>query len=180
MQLPFGSAAGGRTAPKAERGWDAGLIGGRERKCRRRTIFRCVEALGRANRSGVRRAGAFRASKGWRHRPESILRTMDLHLTDNQAQLLLAELDRIIENGRYPPHIRALREMRAKLKPSPERPPGGVVGCHSTVIALSATSTLTFTGIDPPFAQGIEQSWRSCDRDDRSRRSVPGTVAVGA
>jgi hypothetical protein len=28
--------------------------------------------------------------------------TTDLHLTDNQAQLLLAELDRIIENDRYP------------------------------------------------------------------------------
>jgi hypothetical protein len=27
---------------------------------------------------------------------------MDLHLTDNQAQFLLAELDRIIEGDRYP------------------------------------------------------------------------------
>lgn len=98
---------------------------------------------------------------------------MDLHLTDNQAQLLLPELDRIIENDRYPPHIRALREMRAKLKPSPERSPGGVVGCHSTVIPLSATSNLRFTGINPPFAQGIEQSWRSCDRTTAADARYP-------
>jgi hypothetical protein len=40
---------------------------------------------------------------------------MDLHLTDEQAVLLLAELDQIIENDRYPlsRRIRALREIRA-------------------------------------------------------------------
>jgi hypothetical protein len=50
---------------------------------------------------------------------------MDLHLTDEQVELLVAELDRIIENDRYPlsSHIRALREIRALLKPYPERPP---------------------------------------------------------
>ena len=50
---------------------------------------------------------------------------MDLHLTDEQAALLLAELDRIIDGARYPlsPRIRALREIRALLKPYPERPP---------------------------------------------------------
>jgi hypothetical protein len=50
---------------------------------------------------------------------------MDLHLTDEQAALLLAELDRIIENDRYPlsARITALREIRALLKPYPERPP---------------------------------------------------------
>ena len=50
---------------------------------------------------------------------------MDLHLTDEQAELLLAELDRIIDGDRYPlsPRIQALREIRALLKPYPERPP---------------------------------------------------------
>ena len=50
---------------------------------------------------------------------------MDLPLTDEQAGLLLAELDRLIENDRYPlsRRIRALREIRALLKPYPERPP---------------------------------------------------------
>ncbi|MBO0736139.1 MAG: hypothetical protein J2P48_06165, partial [Alphaproteobacteria bacterium] len=52
--------------------------------------------------------------------------TTDLHLTDEQAQLLLAELDGLIENDRYPlsPRITALREIRALLKiPYPERKP---------------------------------------------------------
>ena len=49
---------------------------------------------------------------------------MDLHLTDEQADLL-AELDRIIDNDRYPlsPRIRALREIRVLLKPYPTPPP---------------------------------------------------------
>ena len=50
---------------------------------------------------------------------------MDLHLTDEQAALLLAELDRIIDNDRFPlsRRIKALREIRALLKPYPEPPP---------------------------------------------------------
>ena len=50
---------------------------------------------------------------------------MVLHLTDEQAELLLAALDRIIENDRYPlsPRIRALRAIRAVLKPYPAPPP---------------------------------------------------------
>ena len=50
---------------------------------------------------------------------------MDLHLTNEQLALLLGELDRIIENDRYQlsRRIRALREIRALLKPYPERPP---------------------------------------------------------
>ena len=50
---------------------------------------------------------------------------MDLHLTDEQAELLLAALDRLIDNDRYPlsPRVKALREIRALLKPYPERPP---------------------------------------------------------
>jgi hypothetical protein len=52
---------------------------------------------------------------------------MDLHLTDEQVALLVTDLDRIIENDRFPlsPHIRALREIRALLKPYPVRPPPG-------------------------------------------------------
>jgi hypothetical protein len=55
-----------------------------------------------------------------RRRPQ-----MDLHLTDEQVELLVAELDRIIDGDRYPlsARIRALRELRAVLKPYPERPP---------------------------------------------------------
>ena len=50
---------------------------------------------------------------------------MDLHLTDEQAELLLAALDGLIEDDRYPlsARIRELREIRALLKPYPERPP---------------------------------------------------------
>jgi hypothetical protein len=50
--------------------------------------------------------------------------TMDLHLTDEQAELLLAALDRLIENDRYPlsPRVKALREIRALLMPYPARP----------------------------------------------------------
>jgi hypothetical protein len=42
-----------------------------------------------------------------------------------QAALLVRELDNIIENDRYymSPRIRALREIRAKIRPYPERPP---------------------------------------------------------
>jgi hypothetical protein len=44
---------------------------------------------------------------------------MDLHLTDDQAELLIAELDRIIENDRYPlsPRIWMLREIRGGRLP---------------------------------------------------------------
>jgi len=50
---------------------------------------------------------------------------MDLHLTDEQVDLLVAELDRIIADDRYflSPRIRALREIRAMLKPYPAPPP---------------------------------------------------------
>jgi hypothetical protein len=50
---------------------------------------------------------------------------MDLHLTGEQVDLLVRELDRVIEDDRYPlsPRITALREIRAMLKPYPERPP---------------------------------------------------------
>jgi len=43
---------------------------------------------------------------------------MDLHLNNEQADLLVVELDRIIENDRYPlaPRIRTLREIRALLR----------------------------------------------------------------
>ena len=46
---------------------------------------------------------------------------MDPHLTDEQAELLVAELDRIIADDRYflSPRIQALREIRALLKPYP-------------------------------------------------------------
>jgi hypothetical protein len=50
---------------------------------------------------------------------------MDLKLTDEQAELLLGELNRIIENDRYflSPRILALREIRAKMTPYPWLPP---------------------------------------------------------
>ena len=50
---------------------------------------------------------------------------MDPHLTDEQVALLVTELDRIIDGDRFPlsRRIRALREIRALLKPYPERPP---------------------------------------------------------
>ena len=50
---------------------------------------------------------------------------MHFDLIDEHAELLVAELDRIIDGDRYPlsARIRALREIRAMLKPYPERPP---------------------------------------------------------
>jgi len=49
---------------------------------------------------------------------------MDLHLTDEQVELLVAELDRIIADDRYflSPRIQALRGIRALLKPYPAQP----------------------------------------------------------
>jgi hypothetical protein len=49
---------------------------------------------------------------------------MDLHLTDEQVELLIIELDCIIDNNRYPlsARIRALRGIRALLKPMPPPP----------------------------------------------------------
>jgi hypothetical protein len=50
---------------------------------------------------------------------------MDLHLTDDQAALLLKVLDRVIDDDRFPlsPRVTALREIRALVKPYPERQP---------------------------------------------------------
>ena len=50
---------------------------------------------------------------------------MNLHLTDEQTELLLTALDRLIDNDRYPlsPRVKALREIRALLKRYPERSP---------------------------------------------------------
>jgi hypothetical protein len=50
---------------------------------------------------------------------------MHIDLSDEQAVALLAELDRIIDGDRYPlsPRIRALKEIRALIKPYPVREP---------------------------------------------------------
>ena len=50
---------------------------------------------------------------------------MDPHLSDEQVALLVAALDRIINDDRFPlsPRIRALRSIRALLKPYLGRPP---------------------------------------------------------
>ena len=52
------------------------------------------------------------------------VRWMRLDLTDEQTALLLGELDRIIENDRYPlsPRIQALKAIRALIKPYPVHP----------------------------------------------------------
>ena len=46
-------------------------------------------------------------------------------LTDEETAALLRELDRIIENDRWPcsPRIRTLKEIRAMIKPYPVREP---------------------------------------------------------
>jgi hypothetical protein len=48
---------------------------------------------------------------------------MNLDLTDEETAALLAELDRIIRDDRYPlsPRIRTLKAIRAKIKPEPAR-----------------------------------------------------------
>jgi hypothetical protein len=50
---------------------------------------------------------------------------MKLTLTDEEAAALLAELNRIIRNDRYPfsRRIRLLREIGAKLPSAPPEPP---------------------------------------------------------
>jgi hypothetical protein len=53
------------------------------------------------------------------------MQVMSLDLTEEDTSALLAELDRIIENDRYPfsPRIRTLKEIRAKIRPEPPREP---------------------------------------------------------
>jgi hypothetical protein len=50
---------------------------------------------------------------------------MGLQLTDEQAAVLLAELDRIIDGDRYPlsPRIQTLKAIRAMLRPYPADAP---------------------------------------------------------
>jgi hypothetical protein len=50
---------------------------------------------------------------------------MNLDLTDEQTAVLLGELDRTIQNDRFPlsRRIQTLREIRAKIKPYPAREP---------------------------------------------------------
>jgi hypothetical protein len=50
---------------------------------------------------------------------------MNLDLTAEEPAALLAELDRVIDNDRYPfsPRIRTLTAIRDKLRPEPAREP---------------------------------------------------------
>ena len=50
---------------------------------------------------------------------------MNLDLTDEEIATLLRELDRIIENDRFPlsPRVRTLKQIRAKIRPEPKREP---------------------------------------------------------
>jgi hypothetical protein len=51
--------------------------------------------------------------------------TMNLELTDEQADALDRELRRIIDDDRYPlsPRIQILREIRNMIRPEPKREP---------------------------------------------------------
>ena len=50
---------------------------------------------------------------------------MTLDLTDEETAALLGELDRVIDNDRYPfsPRIRTLTAIRDKIRPEPGREP---------------------------------------------------------
>jgi len=50
---------------------------------------------------------------------------MTLDLTDEETAALLGELDRVIDNDRYPfsPRIRTLTAIRDKIRPEPVREP---------------------------------------------------------
>jgi hypothetical protein len=50
---------------------------------------------------------------------------MKLDLTEEEAAALLAELDRIIDNDRYPlsPRIQILKNILAKIRPEPAHEP---------------------------------------------------------
>ena len=50
---------------------------------------------------------------------------MDLDLTDEEITTLLRELDRIIENDRFPlsPRVQTLKQIRAKIRPERMREP---------------------------------------------------------
>jgi hypothetical protein len=51
-------------------------------------------------------------------------------LTDEEAAALLAALNRLIDNDRYPlsPRLRTLRAIRAKLSGAPRDPPPAETG----------------------------------------------------
>ena len=56
-----------------------------------------------------------------RRKPEPYIGTMNLELTDEQADALERELRRIIDDDRYPlsPRIQMLREIRNMIHPNP-------------------------------------------------------------
>jgi hypothetical protein len=58
-------------------------------------------------------------------RGEPYIRPMNLELTDEQADALIRGLRKLIDDDRYPlsPRIVPLKEILAKLRPEPERPP---------------------------------------------------------
>jgi hypothetical protein len=73
--------------------------------------------------------------------------TTDSHLTDEQVELLVAELDRIIAGDRYPlsARIRALREIRA-AEASPRTPADATA---SEVIRAAVSIPLQETQVKP-------------------------------
>jgi hypothetical protein len=73
---------------------------------------------------------------------------MHLGLTDEQTALLLAELDRIIENDRYlfSAHIKALGEIRALLEAVPGTPASAAA---SEAIRAAISGPLQATQVKP-------------------------------
>jgi hypothetical protein len=93
---------------------------------------------------------------------------MNLQLNDEQAPLLLRELDQIIDGDRYflSPRIQALREIRALIKPYPERPPPSPLLPHYEPPQQRQASATAISGKTGTFA-------RKPRRSDRADRGFP-------
>ena len=108
--------------------------------------------------------------------------------TNGPAPVLVAELDRIIDGDRYgfsPARIRALRELRAVLKPYPERPPWAAPQKQyqpPSRCALSRQGQLLAGGIEAqPLGQAVEQErLPKVASNAASRRAMVGSVNPSA
>jgi hypothetical protein len=72
-------------------------------------------------------------------------RVVQLDLNDEEAAALLAALNRLIDNDRYPlsPRVRTLRAIRAKLPGAPREPPPVATAANRAACRKPASRSLT-------------------------------------
>jgi hypothetical protein len=70
---------------------------------------------------------------------------VQLDLNDEEAAALLAALNRLIDNDRYPlsPRVRTLRAIRAKLPGAPREPPPVATAANRAACRKPASRSLT-------------------------------------